>query len=55
MLLLSNCFLGCFEAVVAKSYNDSVAAITLENEALPYAFFIVFAAVMARVFACDLL
>ena len=48
-------FLGCFEAAVAKSRNDSVAADMLENGALLYAFFIVFPAVMARVFACDLL
>ena len=33
------------------SPNDSVAAVTLENEALLYAFFIVFAAVIARAFA----
>ena len=31
--------------------NDSLAAVTLENEALLYAFFIVFAALMERVFA----
>ena len=49
MLLL---FIGRFEAVVRP--NDSVAAVTLENEALLYAFF-VFAAVMALVFARDLL
>ena len=35
--------------------NDSVAAVTLENEAVLYVFFIVFATVMARVFARDLL
>ena len=35
------------------SPNDSVAAVTLENEALLYTFFIVFAAVMACVFARD--
>ena len=49
MLLLSN---GHFEAAVRP--NDSVAAVTLENEALLCAFF-VFAAVMTLVFACDLL
>ena len=57
MLLLSNCFLGRFEAVLkplSLSLNHSVAAVALENEALLYAFF-VFAAVMARVFARDLL
>ena len=53
MLLLSKCFLGRFEAVVAE--YDLVAAVTLETEALLYAFFIVLVAVMARVFACDLL
>ena len=37
------------------SPNYSIAAVTLENDALLYAFFIVFAAVMARVFARDLL
>ena len=36
------------------SPNDSIAAVMLENEALLYAFF-VFAAIMARVFAHDLL
>ena len=40
---------------LSLSPNDSVAAVTLENEALLYAFFIVFAAVMACVFAHDLL
>ena len=52
MLLLSNCFLGHFE-VVAES-SDSFAAVTLEKKALLYAFFVVFAAVMARVFTRDL-
>ena len=33
--------------------NDSVAAVTLEKEVLLYAFFIVFAAVTARIFARD--
>ena len=32
---------------MSLSPNDSVAAVTLENEALLYAFFIVFAAIMA--------
>ena len=36
------------------SPNDSVAAVTLQNEALLYAFFIVFAAVMARVVSRNL-
>ena len=36
---------------LSLSPNHSVAAVTHENEALLYAFFIVFAAVMARVFA----
>ena len=41
---------------LSLSPNNLVAAVTLENEgALLYAFFIVFAAVMARVFARDLL
>ena len=43
-----------FQAVLkplSLSPNGSVAAVTLENEALLYAFFIVFAAVMARIFA----
>ena len=38
---------------LSLSFNDSVAAVTLENEALLYAFFIVFAAIMACVFMCD--
>ena len=33
---------------LSLSPNDSVAAVTLENEALLHAFFIVFAAVLAR-------
>ena len=41
--------------LLSLSPKDSVAVVTLENGALPYAFFIVFAAVMARVFARDLL
>ena len=40
---------------MSLSPNDLVAAITLENEALLYAFFIAFAAVMASVFVRDLL
>ena len=40
---------------LSLSHNDSVAAVTLENEALLYAFSNVFAVVMARVFARDLL
>ena len=40
---------------LSLSPNNSVAAVTLEKEALLHAFFIVFAAVMARVFARDLL
>ena len=45
-----------FGTPLSLSPNDLVAAVTLENEgALLYAFFIVFAAVMARVFARDLL
>ena len=36
---------------LSPSPNDSVAAVTLENEALLYPFLIVFAAVMACVFA----
>ena len=40
---------------LSLSPNDWIAAVTLENDALLYAFFIVFAAVMARVFARDLL
>ena len=45
------------DPLCAASPNDSVAAVTLENEALLYAFFIiVFAAVvMARVLARNLL
>ena len=39
--------LGNFEAVVI---DNSVAAVTLENEALLFAFFIVFATVMTSVF-----
>ena len=41
--------------LLSLSPSDSVVAVTLENEALVYAFFIVFAAVMACVFARDLL
>ena len=42
--------------LLSLSPNDSVAAVTLEDEAYcTYAFFIVFAAVMARIFARDLL
>ena len=37
------------------SPNDLVAAVTLEKEALLHAFFIVFTAVIASVFAHDLL
>ena len=37
------------------SSNDSIAAVTLENDALLYVFFMVFAAVMACVLARDLL
>ena len=37
------------------SPNDLVAPVTLEKEALLYAFFIVFTAVMAHIFAHDLL
>ena len=40
---------------LSLSPNDLVAAVTLENEALLYVFFIVFATVMARVFMRDLL
>ena len=40
---------------LSLSPNNLVAAVTLENEALLYAFFIVFAAIKARVFARDLL
>ena len=40
---------------LSLSLNDSVAAVTLENEALQYAIFIVFAAVIASVFVRDLL
>ena len=40
---------------LSLSPNDLVVVVRLENEALLYAFFIVFGAVMARVFACDLL
>ena len=39
---------------LSLSPNDSVAAVTLENETLLYAFFIAFTAVMARVFTRDL-
>ena len=37
------------------SPNDSVAAVTLENEALLYVLFIVFVSVMACIFVHDLL
>ena len=40
---------------LSLSPNDSVAAVTLENEALLYTFFIVFAGVMAHIFGQDLL
>ena len=40
---------------LSLSPNDLVAVVTLENEALLHAFLIVFAAIMAHVFACDLL
>ena len=40
---------------LSLSPNNSVVAVTLENEALLYAFFIVFAAVMERIFVRDLL
>ena len=53
MLLLSNSFIGRLKPLTL-SPNDLIAAIMLENEALLYAFF-VFTAVMARVFAHDLL
>ena len=37
---------------LSLSPNDSVGAVTLENGALLYAFFIVFAAVTARAYSC---
>ena len=40
---------------LSLSPNDSVAVVTLENKALLYAFFIVFAAVMKCILARDLL
>ena len=40
---------------LSLSPNDSTAAVMLENDPLLYAFFIVFAAVMARVLSRDLL
>ena len=46
LFLLSNYFLGCFEAIV----TDLVPAVTLENETLLSAFFIVFATVIAHIF-----
>ena len=52
--LQCHCFQIAFLTVLkplSLSPNHSVAAVTHENEALLYAFFIVFAAVMARVFA----
>ena len=36
---------------LSVSPNDSVAAVTPENEVLVYAFFIVFTAVMAHVYS----